>query len=267
MTAKWTSDGKVQSWEQTRDSARGFHPSPRSVTWLLFRARQGNTFLSFATFTSMVSKPWMIFICVVSWFLINEQFETSVTGPEPLILPSVTLRHSRDYFSASCVYIPLAWATFKQGTCPRSRITTADLDSPGRSPLAGTLWKPLELPEPYQWASALRIQNVGGKVTRRARPHRLTTEARSQATAQNAELTSSWRVWTPLCPRKAVSQALAQGQRKQPMALALLRHSQQVAPGGMELPASWGVTGVLIIDSVCFVYNFLPNKLHVSADV
>lgn len=31
--------------------------------------------------------------------------------------------------------------------------------------------------------------------------------------------------------------------------------------------ASQGVTGVLTVDAVCFVYNFLPNKLHVSTDV
>lgn len=30
--------------------------------------------------------------------------------------------------------------------------------------------------------------------------------------------------------------------------------------------ASWGVTGVLIVGAVCFVYNFLLDKLHVSTD-
>jgi hypothetical protein len=63
-------------------------------------------------------------------------------------------------------------------------------------------------------------------------------------------------------------------QRKHPRALALVPCFNRLfqvwtLKVAITLPelASQGVTGVLTVDAVCFVYNFLPNKLHVSTDV
>lgn len=122
---------------------------------------------------------------------------------------------------------------------------------------------------PREFRTVQWVHNVERPEPHRRRPHTESSHSRKL---------KAWFPpddWTSSCPRLLgiTSQALAACAKEAskgagtPVVFNRLFPAWilKVAILQLEL-ASWGVTGVLIVDAVCFVYNFLLDKLHVSTD-
>lgn len=254
---EWTLNGKIQSWEQMLESRSGVFPNPATqlaLLWRLIKGMEGVSVLT--TFFSTVPMSWMIFIYTMSCF---------VQCWSQLCLPTDSLKSSFSWESP--------W-NIRAGISQQMCIWELPTLQLRRHVLCfSSLW----LLKCLSNASLLKTQwvqnNVMGTQRRKTRVTQETT-TQSQAIAENLDLISSW--WLNCLTSSTVdiaSQALAPCAKEAskgagtPVVFNRLFPvwALKVAIIRLEL-ASWGVTGVLIVDAVCFVYNFLLDKLHVSTD-